>query len=548
MVRQAFVWFAALIGCVVSFASQGMTPISGDPLETTSGKLSGTLLSSGVKAYLGVRYAAPPTQQLRWRPPQPVHWDGVWVADRKGAECIQVLRPHDINHYFGEEPTGEDCLYLNVWAPANATANSKLPVIVFIYGGGGTIGSSGMAVYDGENVARSGAIFVSMNYRVGALGFMAHPDLTREQGGHSGNYGFLDQNAALRWIHDNIGVFGGDPAKVLITGQSVGATSVAAQIFSPLSRGLFRAAALWSACNFSSAGPDLATAENTGVELQKRLGAASLAKMRDVPADRILAQQAESQVGAKVQGVRTPPLIDGYFAVGEKPALLASHGTADVTILVGSNGDDLDANQSPLTHARTVEEFRSIVREMYGANADEFLRLYPVKTDADVADAAHAAARENGMLKASRSCAQAQAGVNKSPAYITLFTHKHPYAPGVVIADQNPQTVGAYHTADVPYWFGSLDAFNIFRPTRVWGDYDRKLSGQMLNSLIAVASTGSPDTAELKWPAWSKRDERYLTLGDDIQVTKLNVKRMDWLAAHPPAATAPAPGAAGPRD
>jgi para-nitrobenzyl esterase len=540
MARRTIVWCGALVSCVVSFASSGMTPIPGDPLETSGGKLAGTLLPSGVKAYLGVRYAAPPTQDLRWRPPQPVRWNGVWVADRKGPECIQVLRPHDINHYFGEEPTGEDCLYLNVWVPADAQPDSKLPVIVFIYGGGGTIGSSGMAVYDGESVARHGAIFVSMNYRVGALGFMAHPELTQEQGGHSGNYGYLDQNAALHWVHDNIGRFGGDPAKVLITGQSFGATSVAAHIFSPLSKGLFRAAAMWSACNFSSAGPDLATAEKTGLELQKRLGAPNLRKMRDVPADRILAQQAESQVGANVQGVRTPPLIDGYFTVGEKSAVLASRGVSDVPILVGSNGDDLDANQSPLTRARSVDEFRSVAREMYGASADEFLRLYPVKTDADVAEAAHAAARENGMLKASRSCAQ----VNNAPAYITLFTHKHAYAPGLTLADQNPQTVGAYHTADVPFWFGTLDAFNIFRQTRVWRDYDRKLSDDMLRSLIEAAATGQ----ERKWPAWSKRDERYVVLGDEVRVEKLPVKRMDWLEAHPPAVSSRGPAPTGARD
>jgi para-nitrobenzyl esterase len=548
MASRAVAWCAALVGCVISFASSAMTPISGDPVETTSGKLAGTLLPSGVKAYLGVRYAMPPTQALRWRPPQPMHWEGVWVADRKGAECIQVLRPHDINHYFGEEPSGEDCLYLNIWVPPEATADSKLPVIVFIYGGGGTIGSSGMAVYGGGTLARQGAIFVNMNYRVGALGFMAHPELTAEQGGHSGNYGFLDQNAALHWIHDNIAAFGGDPSKVLITGQSFGATSVAAHLFSPLSRGLFRAAAMWSACNFSSAGPDLATAEQTGLELQKRLGAANLRKMRDVPADRILAQQAESQVGAHVQGVRTPPLIDGYFTVGEKSALLAGHGTSDVPILVGSNGDDLDANQSPLTRARTVEQFRSIAHEMYGDHADEFLRLYRAKTDADVGEAAHAAARENGMLRASRTCAQAQAGAMKSPAYISLFTRKHPYAPGLVLADQNPLTVGAYHTADVPYWFGTLDAFNIFRPTRVWADYDRRLSAQMMQSLIALAGTGSPNTPGLTWPAWSKGDERYLVLGDTVRAEKLAVKRMDWLAAHAPAPSSSSPPPAGPRD
>src|SRR3569833_645134 len=186
---------------------------------------------------------------------------------------------------------------------------------------------------------------------------------------------------------------------------------------------------------------------------------------------------------------------------------------------------------------------RCIARAMDADAADEFLRLYPVKTDADVAEAAHTAARENGMLKASRKCAQAQAGAAKSAAYISLFTHKHPYPAGLVLADQNPLTVGAYHTADVPYWFGTLDAFNIFRPTRVWGDYDRTLSAQMMRSLIAVASTGSPDTQELKWPTWSKRDERYLVFGDAIRAEKLAVKRMDWLAEHPPAPSAMSPAA-----
>lgn len=546
--RAALSVAAAMASLFVTSAAVAMVPIPGDPVVTNGGKVAGTLLPSGVKAYLGVRYAAPPTQDLRWKAPQPVKWDGIWVADRKGAECIQVLRPHDINHYFGEEPSGEDCLYLNIWTPPNANPGAKLPVIVFIYGGGGTIGSSGMAVYGGESVAREGAIFVNMNYRVGALGFMAHPELTKEQGGHSGNYGYLDQNAALRWVHDNIEAFGGDPAQVIITGQSFGAGSVAAQLFSPLSRGLFRGAAMWSACNFSTAGPDLATAENVGLDLQKRLGAPDLKKMRAIPADRILAQQAEGQVGASVPGIRTPPLIDGYFTVAEKEALLSSHSMNDVPILAGSNGDDLDANQSPLTRAHTVAEFISIAREMYGANADEFLRLFPVKIDADVSAAAHAAARENGMLKASRSCAQAQAKYNKSPAYITLFTHKHPYAPGLVLADQDPQTIGAYHTADVPYWFGTFDAFNLFRQTRVWLDYDRSLSREMLQSLIAFARTGVPGTSKTQWPAWSARDERYLVFGDEIRTEKLQARRMDWLAAHPPSGAPSVPGRAGARD
>lgn len=518
-----------------------MVPISGDPVVTSGGPVAGTQLQSGVKAYLGIRYAAPPTQERRWEPPQPIKWNGTWVADRKGAECIQVLRPHDINHYFGEEPSGEDCLYLNIWAPAAAKANSSLPVIVFIHGGGGTLGSSGMALYDGESVALHGAVFVNLNYRVGALGFMAHPELTLEQGGHSGNYGYLDQNAALRWIHANIAAFGGDPSKVLITGQSFGAGSVAAQLFSPLSRGLFRAAAMWSACNFVTAGADLWTAEQAGLQIQKRLGAANLRQMRFAPADRILALQAENQLGVSVQGIRTPPLIDGYFTVGNPGAVFAAHGLNDVPIMVNSNSDDLDASMSPLTRAKSVTEYKDIARRLYGANVEKFLSLFPIRNDADVYAAAHEAARENGMLKASRTCAQIQARHAGSPTYISLFSRKHPYVPNVKLADQDPETIGAYHSADVPYWLGTFDAFNSLRHTREWTDYDHHLSETMVRSLIALASTGSPQIKELKWPAWSVRKEEYVVLGDEISVAPLQTVRMDWLATHPSAALAPSP-------
>ncbi len=236
-------------------ADRSMTPITSDPVVTASGRIAGTQLDSGVRAYLGIPFATPPVGPLRWAPPQPAAWKGVWNADRKGPECIQVLRPHDINHYFGEEPSSEDCLYMNLWTPAQATPASKLPVIVFLYGGGFTIGSSGMANYDGEAMAKAGAVFINFNYRVGAFGFLAHPELTREQGGHSGNYGIMDQTLALRWIRENVARFGGDPDKVLIMGQSAGAGSVIAQIFSPQAKGLFRAAVMSSGCNFRGDGP-----------------------------------------------------------------------------------------------------------------------------------------------------------------------------------------------------------------------------------------------------------------------------------------------------
>jgi para-nitrobenzyl esterase len=530
---------AALCLFTTGASYAAMVPISGDPVTTDSGKISGTQLASGVKAYLGIPYAKPPTQGLRWAAPQPIRWEGVWNADRTGPECIQILRPHDINHYFSEEPTSEDCLYMNIWVPPNAASGAKLPVVAFIYGGGGTVGSSGMAQYGGEQVAAHGAIFVNFNYRVGILGYMAHPELSREQGGHSGNYGFLDQNAALKWVQANISRFGGDPGKVIIAGQSFGAASVFAQLLSPLSKGLFRGAAMWSACIFKSdllpEAVALSTAEQTGQEIQRQLNAADLKAMRNAPADKILALQEEHQLGANVRGLRIPSTIDGLFWTSNRQTVLASHQFNDVPMLAGSNSDDIDAARSPLTTATSIAEFQDTARKMFGTQTDEFLKLFPVKTDADVPRVAHEAALEMGFLSSSQTCASLQAKYNKSSTYIELFTRKHPYVPGVVIADQDTATIGAYHTADVPYWLGTLDVFNSLRPTRVWTAADRNLSQLMMGSLIAFAQTGSPSSNELPWPAWSQSNQQMMVFGDGAKVEKLPVARMDWLAAHPPA-------------
>ena len=522
--------------CIAAFSAASLaaqtveTPIP--PIQTEGGLLAGKVMPSGVKAWFGVPFAKPPVNDLRWQPPQPFSWKGVWNADRKMPECMQVLRPHNINHYFGEEASSENCLYLNIWAPANSKAGDKLPVIVFIYGGGMTIGSSGMAVYDGEPMARHGAVFVNLNYRVGLLGFMAHPELTKEQGGHSGDYGFLDQNAALRWVHNNIEKFGGDPAEVLIMGQSAGARSVTEQVFSPLSKGLFRAAVMSSGCNWGNSDEPLAKAEETGLQLQKLLHASNLDDMRQAPADKIIALQAEMQVGVSVQGVRAGPVIDGYFMPKTQLEILQAHEINDVPIIASSNGDDLDSAQYPLTRATTVAEYKDIAQKMYGDKVDEFLALYPVASDADVSVMKHRAAEDNGLQESSRHCAQLQSEYDKSPAYIDLFAHKHPYTPGVKIADQDIATVGAYHTSDIPYFFGTLDAFNMFRSTREWQPWDHQLSEDMMATLIAMAKTGSPATAAVKWPAWSASDEQRVQFSDKIAVEQLYIKGMDWLAAH----------------
>jgi len=523
------------------------TPVA--PIQTTGGMLAGKVLDSGVKAWFGVPFAKPPVQELRWQPPQPMTWKGVWNADRKMPECMQVLRPHNINHYFGEEATSENCLYMNIWSPGDSHAGSNLPVIVFIYGGGGTIGSSGIALYGGEPIAKSGkAVFVNFNYRVGILGFMAHPALTREQGGHSGNYAYLDQNAALRWIHDNIAKFGGDPHKVLIMGQSAGAGSVTAQIFSPLSKGLFSSAVMSSGCNWDNNPAPLTDGEKTGLEIQQRLGASDLEAMRQVPADKILALQAESQVGNHNPGIRTGAVMDGYFTTEPKAQMLASHAASDVPIIASFNHEDLDAG-SPLVRAKTVAEYKQVAQELYGENAPEFLKLFPVSTDSDIRTVGIDAARDADLEAHARSCARQQSGFNKSSAYIDTFTRKPSFEPGVKITDMDPATAGAYHTADIPFWFGTMDVFNMFRKTRAWNSWDRTLSADMMASLIAFADTGNPNTAEVKWPAWSPKNEQKIIFGDTIHAVKLDTARMDWLKAHPAKIVARVPdNRPGPRD
>ncbi len=265
------------------------------PVKTQSGMVQGAM-EDGVAVYKGIPFAAPPLGDLRWRAPQPpAAWTGVRTADKFAPACVQVPI---VNKELGMESvaTNEDCLYLNVWAPAKP-ANEKLAVMVWIYGGGFTIGGTSMSLYDGMNFAKKGVIMVSVAYRLGAFGFMAHPELTREQGGHSGNYGLLDQIAGLQWVKRNIAAFGGDPSRVSIFGESAGGISVSMLSASPLAKGLFRGAISESGGNFGperQAGNEggenmdsLAAAEKNGTAFLTKLGAASIADARKKSAEEI---------------------------------------------------------------------------------------------------------------------------------------------------------------------------------------------------------------------------------------------------------------------
>jgi para-nitrobenzyl esterase len=502
--------------------------IAGDPVAVESGSLAGTELASGVRAYLGVPFAAPPVRDLRWRAPQPVTpWKGTYHADRTAPECIQTLRAHDINHYFGEEATSEDCLYLNIWAPPRSAGTQAVPVVVWIYGGGFTIGSASMANYSGEQLAKKGVVYVSLAYRVGALGFLAHPDLSAESPRHvSGNYGFLDQIAALQWIQRNIARFGGDPGNVTIMGQSAGSASVSVLQASPLSRGLFHRAVGMSGgalgANMGRARP-LSAAEQWGRELQAVLKAASLEALRQLPADRILAMQGTTG--------RYGPLVDGWLLPEDPNALFAAGKQNDVPILIGYTRDEgFDA----FNQAMTLAEYRAQA-ERWGEHAAELLRLYPARDDAEARRAALDIARDATLGLQMRTWARAQTSSGKAPAYMYLFSRVHPYAAGVKFSDHDPATIGAYHTGDVPFWLQTLDSLNLFRTTRNWTPYDRELATRMSDVIVSFARTGKPVLSGVDWPGYRADNERVVELGDSIRVIPLpDSSKIDFLAAHPP--------------
>lgn len=538
--RLLCVWFAAV--CAGAAQAQIVeAPIPGDPISIDTGKLNGKLLASGVRAYFGVPFAAPPVGELRWKEPQPREpWNGVYNADRFAPECIQILRPHNINHYFGEEATSEDCLYLNIWAPPAGAKSEKFPVILWLYGGGLSIGSASMPNYGGENLARKGVVYVTAGYRIGALGFMAHPESTASSPHRgSGNYGHLDQVAALQWIQRNIERFGGDPTRVTVMGQSAGASSAFSLQASPLGQGLFHRIVGMSGGGLRVGSDPIsqAEAEQSGLELQRVFKLGSLADLRNVPADKILAAQAEFQLGGTAGTVRFRPNVDGYFMPRAPREIFASGEQNDVPLLIGFTRDE---SGNELKFARSMADYKAAAGKYFGPKVDEFLRLYPIGSDAEVPAMGASAVRDGGMATSIRSWALGQLRKGRSAAYIYMYSHPHPYEPGVAIADLDPARAGAYHTSEVPYFLLTQDVYNRIRRTRAWADYDRQLADAMSDALIAFAATGSPQTAKVRFPKFTVRGQEYVEFGDRISIGRFDAARMDFFA------TVNMPGAVGP--
>jgi para-nitrobenzyl esterase len=457
-------------------------PVRPNRVRIDSGRLQG-VTAHGLTVYKGVPFAAAPLGPLRWREPAPVvPWRGVRQADRFAPACMQtgVSMP-------GETPPriSEDCLYLNVWTPTHA-AGARLPVIVWIYGGGLANGSASMPLYWGDQLARQGAVVVTIAYRLGPFGFLALPALTSESQHHtSGNYGLEDQVAALTWVRRNIAAFGGDPGRVAIAGQSAGAESVSLLMASPLARGLFQRAIAESGGLFEpvklAPGYQLANAERDGEAYAASVGAKTLGDLRALPARALLAGKRDAV---------THPVIEPYALPASPYEVFAAGTQNDVPILVGSNADEARSLITDLATVRAAS-FEADIAKRWGALPPQLLAPYPHRTDAEAAAARLAFERDLRFGWDVWAWARLEAATGRSGVYYYHFAHAPPFPAGSVYAGWGPS-----HFAELWYVFDHLDQ----QPWR-WTAADRALAGAMSRYWVNFAASGDPNGPGLpRWP------------------------------------------------
>ena len=489
--------FVALFACAWVMAAAPET------VAVDGGQITGTA-SDGVRVYKGIPFAAPPVGDLRWKAPQPVvAWGGVKHADTFGPQCVQQAYPAGSPYAMAPAPMGEDCLYLNVWSAAGA--GDKRPVMVWIHGGAWTRGSGSTPTYDGAALAKKGVVVVTTNYRLGPFGFLAHPELTAESAQHaSGNYAILDHVAALKWVQKNIAAFGGNPANVTIFGESAGSWSVNVVQATPLAKGLFHHAIGESGAQFAR-NPRLADAEKGGVALAKAIGADSLKALRAVPAETLL----------EVQSFRSGANVDGWVLPDEVRTIFAQKKQSDVPVLIGSNANEWTTLSSPAQFPKTLDDFHARMEAQFPGMAKELDAVYPVKTDADIAEAMLGLGRDTTFTLEMRTWARMVTTAGRK-TFLYQFTRVPP--------GPNPKW-GADHASEIAYAFNTVGS-------RPWAqDTDRRLADQMSSYWVNFATTGDPNGKGL--PAWTPYDQRtepYLDLGDAVQVRSHLLKaQLDFL-------------------
>ena len=489
-------------------------------IQTDKGAVAGKLSEDGaIREFLGIPYAQPPVGPLRWRPPQPAtHWNATFQATEFGKRCIQSGAYYDI--LFRDAGESEDCLTLNVWAPAKR-AGQKLPVMVWFYGGGFNMGGTSEARQDGTNLARKGVIVVSMNFRLGIFGFYAHSELSAESKHHaSGNYGLLDQIAALEWVRRNISAFGGDPKSVTIFGESAGSSAVSCHMISPLSKGLFVRAIGESGSAFKRKGlayPRLTVAEKEDEEFAKdAFGNASLAKLRSLPVETLLkAALRKDPVAPRFQ-----PVIDGYFFPEEPAAIFASHQQSDVPMLVGWNRDEGTNQVVNSPEKLTVAGLQATAKADFGSAAAEFTKVYAAADDQQATRAAEDYASDKFIAFATWAWLEAQAQSGHAPIYRYYFAMDQPGDP------LHSKSIGTFHSDDIEYVFGNLDS----RKGATWRPADYKLSEEMQTYWTNFAKTGDPNSPGLPhWPMYKAQTNWQVMHLDDTPTAEPDAHRDRFL-------------------
>lgn len=477
-----------------------------------------------VRIFKGIPFAAPPVGDLRWKAPQPAaKWGGVFKADAFGPPCSNGAPSRGGGPGRGaapgaapavaprQPPASEDCLTVNVWTSANR-ANDRRPVMMWIYGGGFTGGSGGNAWYDGEDLAAKGPVVVTMNYRLGSLGFFAHPELAQEQGkSGSGNYGMMDAIAALQWIRKNIAAFGGDPDNVTIAGESAGAIMVGALVGSPQAKGLFHRAILQSGGYMGLQMGRTTTTEDAQGRGAKALEAAGLKTLAELRAKPLAELPNLGGAGLVIDGYLIPEDLSTIFLSGRQNSvdLLAGSNKDENTFFGGGGGGRGGrggAAPAPPAPGALVEQYIAASRKTYGELADQFLKLYPATTNEEVA-IARAQAQNDEINWNMRQSAALQAKKGKK-AYAYFFTR-------VPLRDGKPQPNGATHTAEISYMFNHPYSNGALE----WDDTDRRLADQMSSYWANFMAKGDPNGAGLpRWPAYrDMAKDKAMVLGDTVQ-------------------------------
>jgi para-nitrobenzyl esterase len=467
------------------------------PIRTASGLVAGVPgRHAALTVFKGLPFAAPPIGPLRWRAPTPPpSWQGVRKADAFSANCIQTIvtekKPWTYE-FMAHGEVSEDCLYLNVWTPAVSTSPGR-PVLVYLYGGGNVEGSGSVPAYDGEGLASKGLVVVTFNYRVGVLGFFAHPDLRQESSYHaSGNYGLLDQIAAVRWVHDNIAAFGGDPDRVTIAGQSAGASAVHSLTASPLAKGLFHRAIADSGAGLGGT-RTMTDQEADGVRFADAKKARTIADLRAM---------SWQDVVVPVQGVRFAPLPDGYALPSTVREVFAAGHQNDVPTLTGVNADEGGAVPQPAT---TLDGFQRDATQRYGDKAAEFLVLYPAATDEDAKRAQNDSARDRARATL-YVWAEERAKTARTKVFTYFWTH--------VLPGPDAGQYGAFHTSEVPYVLNTLSMSE-----RPFTPKDHQIADTLSSYWVNFATSGEPNGTGLpRWPAVTADKAQTMEVGAAFRV------------------------------